>query len=91
MKFFDECRFKIPYKVIPVDFDDKNVLGSITEDNEILLGLNLFSQGKHQIVNTMIEEFIHIKYNVGDETRSFQNSVIDEFVTYMKTVNAYTL
>jgi len=91
MKFFDECRFKIPYKVIPVDFDDKNVLGSITEDNEILLGLNLFSQGKHQIVNTMIEEFIHIKYNVGDETRGFQNSVIDEFVTYMKTVNAYTL
>lgn len=89
--FFSECGFKIPYPVIVVDFDNKVQLGGITEDNEILIGITAMSRGKQYVANTMIEEFIHIKYGVADKSRGFQDAIIDEFLTYMKLKNAFSL
>ena len=90
-KFFKECGFKIPYEMIIVDFDNKEVMGSVTDDNEILISAQAFTQGKQFVTKVMIEEYIHIKHGVADETRAFQNAIIDEFISYMKLKNAYSL
>lgn len=81
--FLLKADFNIPYPVKVVAFTDKNQMGGITENNEILISANSFARGKHYIINTMIEEYIHIKHRVTDESRGFQNAIIDEFVTYM--------
>ena len=45
-------------------------------------------RGIQELVNTIIEEYIHLKYKVRDETREFQHAVINELITYMKKVNS---
>jgi hypothetical protein len=90
-KFFTECGFKIPYEIIIVEFDNKEVMGSITDDKEILISAQAFTQGKQFVTRVMIEEYVHIKHGVEDETRGFQNAIIDEFISYMKLKNAYSL
>lgn len=89
--FLDESGFHIPYQVKVVIFTDNKQMGGITEDNEILLSANSFAKGKHYILNTMIEEYIHIKHHVSDESRGFQDAIIDEFVTYMNIRSNYKL
>lgn len=43
------------------------------------------------IIETMIEEYIHLKYEVKDETRSFQDAAIKELVKILKIKNAYLI
>jgi hypothetical protein len=86
--FFTDTDFDIMYKWKVVSFADKKTLGTIDTENEtILVSDTIFEQGIHKIINTIIEEYIHLKYNVYDETRGFQESIIDEFVGYMKKKN----
>ena len=43
------------------------------------------------IIETMIEEYIHLKYEVKDETRGFQDAAIKELVKILKVKNAYLI
>lgn len=88
--FLKECNFKIPYDIKLVLIDNKDVLGSV--DNETILITDIcIENGVSTVVSAIIEEFIHIKYKVKDETRGFQTSIINEFVSYMKKHNAYII
>lgn len=90
IEFLSECGFEIPYKIEFAIFDDKNVIGAAYQETILLSEIGL-EKGVNDIVNTLLEEFIHIKYQVADETRAFQTSMLTEFVSYMKKVNAHAL
>lgn len=91
--FFKECNYMDPIKhpIITVMFGDKITLASVSGDGEILLSDLALNEGVQKVVNCIIEEHIHITYNVYDETRGFQDASITELINYMKTVNCYTL
>lgn len=86
--FIADTKLPINYKWKVVRFSDKDTYGTIDQLNEmILLSESIFEKGLHFILNTIIEEYIHLKYDVRDETRGFQSSIIDEFLSYAKNVN----
>jgi len=86
--FLTECKFELPYEVKVVNFANQKIMGSV-DGNTILLSRVAFDKGKQYVVNTIIEEYIHIKYGVRDETRAFQDASIDLLITYMKNINAF--
>ncbi len=90
MYFLKECGFEIPYKINTCIFDEKNVLGCAYKD-EIFISDICIEKGVNEVVNTIIEEFIHIKYKVKDNSRGFQTSIITEFISYMKKVNSFSI
>lgn len=89
-KFFKECQFDMPYPVKIVEFAEKQVHG-MAEDGTVYLSVLALDQGKTHTANVIIEEYIHLKHNVADETRAFQKSAIIEFINYMKLINTYNL
>lgn len=88
LEFFKEVDFQIDYPIKVAVFDDKKILGCAYK-GEIILSIICLEKGVNEVVNTMIEEFIHLKYNVGDQTRGFQTSIITEFISYMKKKNSF--
>ena len=85
LDFFNDVNFKMDYKIKIVDFKDTKILGSIDKENRlILVDVNAIDRGFDITVNTIIEEFIHLKHGVYDETRGFQDAIITEFIVYMK-------
>lgn len=88
--FFKEVNFEIPYTIKLGLFDEKKILGTI-EKGCIILSDVLVEKGINETVNTIIEELIHLKYKVRDETRGFQTAVITEFISYMKKVNSFVI
>ncbi|MDD5551491.1 MAG: hypothetical protein PHS34_09540 [Candidatus Omnitrophica bacterium] len=90
MDFFREAKFNIPYKISMASFDKKEVFGTVQKDEIILSELGV-ERGVNETVNTILEEYIHIKYNVADCTRPFQTASICELINYMKNQNSYVL
>ena len=82
LAWFKAVDFHIPYIIKTATFDDKDKLGSIDQET-ILISDICIAEGYEAIVKCIMEEFIHIKYQCSDETRSFQNSLINEFFSYM--------
>lgn len=86
LDFFTDAKFKMDYTVKVVDFKEKKILGSFDKDNNlVLIDVQSIDLGVDQTINTIIEEYIHLKFGVADETRGFQNAIITEFINYMKT------
>jgi hypothetical protein len=88
--FLKECKFNIPYEIKVVSFPEKRQMGGVSGET-ILIDVDAFDKGKDFVVGVIIEEYIHIKHDVCDETREFQNASISELVNYMKEINAYNL
>lgn len=83
--FFVDAGFVFDYKIRIVDFKKKNILGSIDKEKDlILVSVLALDRGVDMVINTIIEEYIHLKHGVADETRGFQDAVITEFINYMK-------
>lgn len=83
--FLHDANYRIEYEIKIVDFKKEDILGSINrEKNQILIDVKCLDKGVDETINTIIEEYIHIKYGVADETRGFQTSIITEFINYMK-------
>jgi len=92
MDFFNEVNYEIPYDIQVVVFQDKKILGTINKkDGLIYLSDICIAKGVNEVVNTIIEEFIHLKYDVQDKTRAFQTAAITELIEYMKKANAYAI
>lgn len=90
MDFFNECQFEIPYQIELVKFDDPNILGSV-KNSTILLSDICIEKGLKETVQAILEEYIHIKHDVRDKTRAFQNASLNEMVTYMTKINSYSI
>lgn len=92
LQFFKECGYKYIRRedIKIVKFDNPDIHGAVM-DMEILLSVTAFDKGKHEVASTLLEEYIHIKSNASDESRKMQNAILNEFLTYMKNVNAYDL
>ncbi len=88
--FFEESEFEMPYEIVVATFDQKNVLGCAYEEKIYLSDICL-EKGVNEVVNTILEEYVHIKYKVHDETRGFQTAIITEMISYMKMKNAFLI
>lgn len=85
MDFLHDADFEINYKILVVDFKRAEILGSIDKENNIiLLDVKAIDKGKDEVINTIIEEYTHLKYGVADETRGFQTAIITELINYMR-------
>lgn len=92
LDFFEECNYTKPlnYDIKLARFDKKDVLGFADEKNNcIVLSEVCIAKGIQVIIETIIEEYIHLAYQVKDETRGFQNAAITEIVALLKVKNAY--
>lgn len=86
--FLIDTGINIQYKWKVVSFPEKRIKGTIDKENElILISDAIFEEGQHYVLNTIIEEYIHLKYGVGDETRGFQEAIINEYISYAKKIN----
>jgi len=86
--FLVDTGIRIDYKWKVVNFPEKRIKGTIDKENEIILISDAtFEEGKQYVLNTIIEEYIHLKYGVGDETRGFQEAIINEFISYAGRIN----
>lgn len=92
LDFFKESDLSIPFEIKTAVFAKKNILGIADGDTmSIVLSDIALDKGVNDVANTIIEEYIHLKHDVKDETRAFQTAAIGEFITYMKRRNAYVL
>ena len=90
--FLEEAGFNVPYDIIIARFANKDILGAANIEKSLIYVSDVcLTRGVNEVVNTIIEEFIHIKYQASDETRKFQDAIIAEFIDYMKMKNAYVL
>lgn len=67
----------------PVQFVEKlgnGVLGTAS-GGEILISRDAFTAGTKQLSITLLEEFIHLKHGVDDETRAMQEVILHELVS----------
>jgi len=83
LEFLSKAGFHVPYVIKVGIFADKDTLGCADGEVIVISEVNL-EKGITEVINTIIEEFIHIKYGVSDESRGFQTAIITEFITYMK-------
>lgn len=67
----------------PIRFAEKlgtGILGT-AECGEITISRDAFTAGTKQLAITLLEEFIHLKHGVNDETRAMQEVILHELVT----------
>jgi len=84
MDFFNEVGLKIEYPIKVAIFKDKSTLGRVGHDSSIILSVGLFEQGKKMIASTILEETLHIESGGKDETRNFQDYIINKMITILE-------
>lgn len=90
--FLAECKLPNEYDIVVGKFSNSRILGYANhEDNCIVLSENGLDRGVHDVVNTIIEEYIHLKYDARDCSPEFQLHAIDMLINYAKKVNSYNI
>ena len=89
-QFFETVGYEQPYPIVVGEFQDEDILG-LADDGKVILSTRVFDKGTSMIVRTIIEEKIHLDSGKGDETRAFQDAIIDDFVSYMQKNNSTIL
>lgn len=90
--FFTECNYEgvFNYPIVCARFDDKSVRGfADMKEQQIVISELALESGVQSTIDVLIEEYIHLKYDVKDETRSFQDAVISEIINVLKIKNTY--
>ena len=77
--FFEKAGLSIQYPIKVCMFDDKNILGEAIQ-KEILLSVDVFDHGKKKVAETILEEYFHIITGLSDESRGFQEYLINKIV-----------
>ncbi|MDD5016109.1 MAG: hypothetical protein PHW73_13620, partial [Atribacterota bacterium] len=90
LEFFKEAKLEIPYEIKVATFDKKDIFGLAEKETIVLSDLGI-ERGANETANTILEEYLHIKYNVKDCTRQFQTASIAEFINYMKNQYSFVL
>jgi hypothetical protein len=68
------------YPIIITDTLGPNILG-MAEGGRIYVSRRALMQGTKIVAGTLIEEFIHLRHSLQDETRDMQNFLIDRLVS----------
>lgn len=68
------------YEIVVIEHLGEGVLGRAAND-KIYLSKIVFMQGTKMVAGTLIEEFIHLRHKLADETRSMQNFLFDSLVS----------
>jgi hypothetical protein len=90
--FLAECKLPNNFDVVVGNFSNPRVLGHANqEDKQIILSEKGLERGLHDVVNTIIEEHIHLEYDVRDCTREFQLEAINLLINYAKKMNSYNI
>ena len=79
-EFFNETGYQVNYPILIGEFDRDHQLGGIGV-NEIHIASKVFDRGLKELVMTIIEENEHLKTNLKDCSREFQNHWIQLFLT----------
>lgn len=79
--FAQAIGFKVDdYEIVIIEHLGEGVLGRAAND-KIYLSKTVFMQGTKMVAGTLIEEFIHLRHKLYDETRSMQNFLFDTIVS----------
>lgn len=68
------------YPIVVCENLGESVLGRAAND-KIYLSKTVFMQGTKMVAGTLIEEFIHLRHGLHDETRQLQNYLLDSLVS----------
>lgn len=80
VKFLAESKYEIKYPIKVVKFNKPEILG-LAKDDTIYLSEILFTRGIRDIVTTIFEENEHNSTGYSDETRQFQNHLINMVIS----------
>lgn len=83
LDFLSKASFNIKYPIKICVFEKKNTLGQARQ-GVIYLSTTVFDLGQKEIVSTILEEAFHIESDSSDETREFQNYLINKVVGMME-------
>lgn len=79
-------------QIMTVNFDEYSQTGMADiEGRKIYVGQAVFDKGLKYIVTTLMEEHAHIASRFSDETRAFQNYLIDKWLVEMEKRMEITL
>lgn len=79
--FCEQIGFPVrEYPITVTDFLGEGVLGRAHE-GRIFVGKRVFMMGTKMLAGTLIEEFLHLRHRITDETRDMQNFLMDTIVT----------
>lgn len=73
------------YPINIVETLGDNVLG-LADKGQLYVALRCFDIGNKMVANTLVEEFIHLRYNLDDESREMQNFLFDRLMTFGETI-----
>ncbi len=90
MQFFQEIGIRIDHPIEIAVFEDKNILGHTTGET-IYLSPRVMDLGKKKIVTTIMEECFHLESQMRDETRGFQDYLINQMVTMLENAHGIFL
>lgn len=84
-RFLTECGYSSGYPVRILDDLGKGLMGlADRKTNTIYVSKKAFAMGTKYIAATIYEEFIHLYHGVDDETRAFQDVVIQDLMTMIE-------
>jgi len=83
VKFLTDAGYEIKYPIKVCKFVSNVTLGQ-AQDETILLSDKVFTMGKREIINTIIEESQHLKTGFRDETRAMQTDLINLTISFME-------
>jgi len=73
-----------------VEFDNYAIMGATNMKTEIYIGKGAIEAGKRMVASVLLEEWLHIESKMGDETRAFQNYILNKIlVEYEKKLCIY--
>lgn len=89
-KFFDEVGLKIEHPIEIAIFKNARILGK-AEPDRILIAVQTFDLGKKVLAATILEEAFHLESQCADETRAFQDFLINKLITMLEERHALFL
>ncbi len=90
LNWLKEAGLKIEYEIEIAVFQKKNILGQ-AQNEKILIAVQTFDLGKKMLVCTILEEAFHLESALHDETRAFQDFLINKLVTMLEEKTAFFL
>jgi len=83
LDFFSKAGIRIEYPVRVVVFKDPRIMG-LAENKTIYLSRKALEMGRKYVCSTLLEECMHNETGFGDETRAFQDYIINKIVTLLE-------
>lgn len=79
-KFLAKLGYEITYPIVVVETLGTNVLGA-ARNEKIYLTRQAFSMGTKVVAGTILEEYIHLRYDLYDESRAMQEFLLNALIS----------